>query len=289
MSTVRASVLLIMMIAVVDPLAAAPPGATESEALQATGSLAARRNAIQSIPFEKLDEASRAKVNQVLSATTVFRRLPIRMVSCDPDLYQFLAYHPDVVVNIWQVLGIAQLELRQTGPNSFRVVETEGTAANIEFLYHSGDTHIVYADWTYASSLLGRRVSGRCLAVFKSGFVRETDGRCYVTSRLDGFLSVEPGGVEMLTKALHPFVVKNADTTFVQTISFIGSLSHTAELNPAGMKRLASKLTHVQPEVREQFSDLIVDVAERSAASSARETAPEPAVLAARPDSTLRR
>jgi hypothetical protein len=248
---------------------AAVAATSQADPFPATSSRAARVNAIQSIPFEKLDADGRAKVDSVLSNITVFRRLPTRMVSCDPDLYLFLVRHPDVVVNIWEVLGISQLQLRQTGPETYRVNETEGTSAWMEFLYHSRDMHILYAEWTYTGPLLARRIGGRCLAVLKSGFLRESDGRYFVTTQLDGFMSANSGAIDLLAKTLSPLVTKNADLNFVQTVAFVGSLSRTAEVNAHGMQRLAEKLTYLQPEVRRQLSEVVNGVAWRAAARSA--------------------
>jgi hypothetical protein len=249
----------------------------------ATSSPAARDDAIQAIPFEKLDKADRARVSSVLSNVTVFRRFPVRVVGCDPDFYLFMIRHPDVLVNIWEVLGLAQLKLRQTGPDTFEVAETEGTRANMQYLYRSHDTHVVFGEWSYTGSLLSRTVRGKCLAVLRSGYVRETDGRYYVTSRLDAFLSVEPGAVELLTKTLQPLVVKNADANFVQTVAFVASLSRTAEVNGPGLQRLAAKLTHVRPEVREELCDKVSAVAEKAAAEKTRRPAADPARVATRP------
>ena len=156
------------------------------------------------------------------------------MVSCDPDLYLFVVRHPDVVVNIWEVLGVSQLQLRQSGTDRFRVDEKEGTTAAMEFLYHDRQTHVIYGDWRYSGPLMVRPVNGRCLGILKTGYLRDNDGHCYVTSRLDAFLSVEPGGVELLTKVFHPLVEKTADANFTQTVAFVGSLSRTAEVNSRG-------------------------------------------------------
>lgn len=254
---------------------AAPGASDESDPRQATSSAAARQGAVQSIPIEKLTAESRGKVQSVLSNVTVFRRFPTRVVNCDPDLYLFLVRHPDVVVGTWEALGISQLQLRQTAPRTFRIVESEGTTAVIEYLYQSHDTHVLYGEWAYTGSLLNRTVHGRCLAILKAGYVREPDGRYYITNRLDGFLSVEPGGAEMLTKLLHPLVVRNADMNFVQSVAYVGSLSRTAEVNLPGMQRLSTKLVHVQPEVRKQLGEIMAGVADRAAALPPREeTAP---------------
>lgn len=248
---------------------AASPPAGSPDTMQGTASAAARRSAAQSIPFDKLDAESREKVNSVLSNVSIYRRLPVRVVNCDPDLYLFLVRHPDVVVNIWEILGVAQIQLRQIDIDTFRIVESEGTVATLEFLYHGRDQQIVYGTWTYTGPLLAHKITGTCLAVLKTGYVKGSDGKYYVTSRLDGFLSVNSGGAELLARTLQPLVVKNVDNNFIQTIAFLGSMSKTAEVNMGGMQRLAGRLTHVQPETRQQLSTVVASVAQRATANAA--------------------
>jgi hypothetical protein len=246
---------------------AASSGASSNDSMQGTSSTAARKGAVQSIPFDKLDADSRAKVNSVLNNAAIYRRLPTRTVNCDPDLYLFLVRHPDVVVNIWELLGVAQIQLRQTDIDSFRIAEAEGTAAALEFLYHSRDLQVVYGKWTYTGPLLAHKINGHCLAVLRSNYAKDPNGRYYVTARLDGFVSVESGGAELLARTLQPLMVKNVDANFVQTIAFLGSLSKTAEVNPQGMQRLAERLGHVQEGTRQQLGEVVQSVTQRAAAN----------------------
>ena len=51
-------------------------------------------------------------------------------------------------------------------------------------------------------------------------------------------------------------------------MAFLGSLSRTTEVNSRGVQRLATQLTHVQPEVRARFSEVAADVAQKSAVAS---------------------
>jgi hypothetical protein len=259
-------------------LSADHPKAKRRDPYRASTSRAARLNAIQAIPVEKLDAPSRAKVASVLSNISIFRRMPIGVVACDPDLYLFMVQQPDVVINIWEVMKISRMRMRQVGPDVYHVTDSAGTAATVEYLYRSHDTHLVYAEGTYEGPLTTRPVKGRCLMVLRTGYVRETDGRYYVTSRLDAFLSVERGGVELLTKTLHPLIGYVADNNFLQSVAFLGSLSRTAELNARGVGRLATKLAHVQPELRHRLAELAAEVARKSAASSAAKTANPPRV-----------
>jgi hypothetical protein len=252
----------------VRPLQAATMRPTRPNPRLADTSPAARQSAVRSIPVEKLSAAARAKVGSVLSHVTVFRRMPIRVIDCDPHLYLFLVQHPDVVVNIWKVLKISNLDLREIGPATYRVAESAGTLATVEFLYRSHDTHVIYAEGSYDGPLFARPVKGRCLMVLKSGYIRETDGRYYITTRLDSFLNVEPGGAELLTKTFHPLAGKVADANFVQTVAFLGSLSRTAEVNCRGVQRLASRLSCVQPEIRLELAQLAAAIAGKASAQS---------------------
>ncbi len=232
--------------------------------LEGTCSPVVQQEAIKSIPLDKLTPEGRAKAAGVLSNVTLFRRMPVRVIDCDPELYLFLVRNPDVVVNIWEVLKISQLHLRQTGPNQYRLVEPEGTTVNFEYLYRTHDTHIVYAEGAYTGRLLQREVKAKGLLVLKSGYVHETDGRYYITNRLDAFLSVEPGAVELVTKTLQPLLVKVGDNNFTQSVAFLSSLSRTAEANSRAVQNLAGKLTGVQPELRKKLADLAENIAARS-------------------------
>jgi hypothetical protein len=271
------------------PTAASPPpspqaGRTASR--EATTSDAARRDAIKSIPLGKLSDENRAKVESVLSNVSVFRRMPVRVVDCDPDMFLFLVRHPDVVVNIWEVFKISRLRLRETADGRFQVNETAGATATVEYVYKSHDLHVVYGEGVYQGPLLGRPIKGRGVLVLKAGYVRETNGRYYVTSRMDSFLSIEPSAAELVTKTVSPLLGKTVDNNFVQTLAFVGSLSRTAEVNSRGVQRLGESLMHVPPEVREKFVELAAAMPEKQAEPSEK---PSPPKVATQPNERQKR
>ncbi len=252
------------------------PRLRRADPLAATTSEIARRNAIASIPFEQLDRAGREKVNAVIQDTTAFRRLPTQVVDCDPHLFLFLVRHPDVAVNIWQVLKLSSLDLRQTDPDRFELVEPSGTRLHAEFLHQSPEIHVIYCEGIYVGPILGRPVHGRAVLVLRSGYVHETNGRQYVTTRLDTFLQVQEGGPDLLTKLLHPVAGRTADHNFLQVVAFAGSLSRTAEMNYRGVQRLAGQLLDVRPELRVRLSELAADIGHNSPrqAAATAETTP---------------
>ena len=65
---------------------------------------------MRELPLDKIDEADRQRVIEVLKHTSVYRRLPTQVMRCDPELFQFVIDHPEVMANIWQLLGIEDIQ-----------------------------------------------------------------------------------------------------------------------------------------------------------------------------------
>jgi hypothetical protein len=247
-----------------------------------------RASAIAGIPRDKMSREALQKVDAVLANIALFRRMPVRVIPCDPDLYLFLVRRPDVVVNIWDVLKLSKLDMQQTGPFTFDVADNAGTAGSVTYLYQSADTHVIFSEGCYEGPIMAKPVTGRTLVVLKTGYAREPDGRYYITSRLDAFMQVDHQAVEWVTKTLQPLVGKVADVNYTQTLAFVGSLSKTAEVDPEGMLRLAKRLTKVNPEARLQFAMISNSIALK--ANQANESATDAdAEVARRLDATTAR
>ncbi len=230
----------------------------------ATSSKAAREDAINCIPFERLDPALKDQVVNTVSNATIYRRLPVQVTDCDPDLYLFMVRHPEVVVNIWEIMRISNVALQKTSPNLFSASDGAGTTCQVKFCFSDFDTHVIYAESVYDGPLFAKPIKAQCVLVLKSGYVQETNGRHYVTSRMDTFIHIENAGVELLAKTLQMLIHRSADYNFIETAAFLGTVSRTAEVNPAGMKRLAVKLTNCEPHVRERFGELAGQVGQRA-------------------------
>jgi len=236
----------------------------DEDPYEASTSRKTRREALDSIPLERLKPEDRKLAEQVLSDISIFRRLPTQVVRCDPDLYLFLLHHPDVVVGIWQAMGISQIRVEQTGPDTFSLVDHMGTVGKAKYLYRSSDLHILYTQGVYDGPLMAKPAQGSGILVLRTSYVIEPDGRYYITARLDAFMHIDNLGLEMVTKVFHPLLGKIADFNFQQTYAFVSSLSRTAEVNIAGIEHVATKLTGVRPEVRDQFVEYSRKVAEKA-------------------------
>jgi hypothetical protein len=256
-------------------LPAAPPAGTTSRQ--------ARDDAIRALPLNKLDSQQRAKVLNVVNDSSLFRRMPTQVIECDPAYYTFLIEHPEVVVNIWSVLGISDVVITRNGPDAFDANDGAGTLGAVKFFYRSHDTHLLYGEGSYEGALFPKAVRGKCLLLLKTGYLRETNGRFYITCRMDAFMQLENVGIEILAKTVQPIIGPVADHNFRETAIFLESLNRAAEINHPGVQELSKKLTRVTPETRDEFAALTEKVAVRAALAETENTPLVPRATARRP------
>lgn len=255
-----------------------------------------RNESIKAIPFDQMGEQVKARVWRVVSKPSIYRRLPTQTIDCDPDLYVFLVRYPEVLVNIWQLMGVTKVQMKRTGPFSFDASDGVGTTTKVELVYGRPDLHVYYANGFYEGPLLHNRITGRCVIVLRSAYAKQGD-RLLVTVKLDTFVDLDNIGAEIFAKTLHPLIGKTADFNFTETARFMGQVSQASETNGPGMERLAAKLSNVDPAVRQsfaQYTDVVYQraVLRRAAraplpASAATYTAPsgvaQPSAAAAEP------
>ena len=232
-------------------LAAASVGAQQPSPILFNRQL--RDEALRAIPFNEMSESVQAKLQSVVSRATIYRRLPAQTVDCDPDLHVLLVRHPEVVVNIWQLMGVTKVKVNRTGPLTFDATDGAGTVSRAELVYGTRDMQIFYAEGSYDGPLLQKPVTGACVLLLRSAY-GERDGKPSVSDTLDVFARLDHLGAEIIVKTLYPAVAKSVDYNFSESVKFVGQVSQAAELNGPGMQRLASHLRNVQPEVRDFFA-----------------------------------
>jgi len=229
-----------------------------AETLEATTSVAARRDALNAISPKKIDSRYRQSVEQVLSDSSLYRRLPTQMVDCDPKLFTFLAKNPETLVEIWRKLGITRIELQREGENSFQLIDNSGTTGKLVIVEQDCDDQaqnriLMYAEGAYEGKPFHRPIKAQCVLLLRSGSMKETNGRDFVAVRLDSFIRIERTSIELLAKVVHPLVGKTADRNFADTVQFISSFSHAAETRPATIERLISNLPRVSQKSQNQL------------------------------------
>jgi len=233
----------------------------------------ARNEAVQTIPFDQMNEQTQAKLSRVVANPSLYRRLPVQVVDCDPGLYVFLVRYPEVLVNIWQLMDITKLQVKRTGPFNFNADDGMGTHTSVELVYGCPELHVYYADGFYEGPLFRNRINGRCVILLHSEFSKQND-RVNIKSYMDVFVDMDNVGADIVAKTLHPLVGKTADFNFAETMKFVGQVSQASEVNGAGVERLAAKLQNVNPDIRQTFAEHIEVVYQRSILRSATGAAP---------------
>jgi hypothetical protein len=225
----------------------------------------ARDEALQSLPLTQLTAETRRKLMMVCERPTIYRRLPQKSIACDPAMHVFLIRNPEVVVNIWQLMGVANMTAERQTPFTWKGSDGAGTTCDVELVYGTDNLHVIYSDGFYEGSLLKHKVNGRCVMLLKSGYAQGPDRRPYVANRLDLFVQIDNLAADVVARTLSPWVGKVADSNFHESCLFASKLSQTAEQNGPGVQRLADKLTKVEPPVRDEFSKLAAAVQQRAA------------------------
>jgi hypothetical protein len=237
---------------------------------EATSSRAARDEAIRAIPWKSMSPAGRQTSQSIINNTSIYRRLPTRIIDCDPDLFTFLLQHPEIVIDVWRVMGISQVALNKAPDGSYRGTDGAGTTGNVRYLFSNWgegahNTAVVYADGAYQGPPFGTALKAQTIMLMRSDSVRETNGRRYITVKLDTFVRIEQLGVEIIAKTVQPWIARTADQNLIETLTFVSNFSRTAEKNPQGMKRLATRLNSLDEPTRNQLVDLCFRTAERYA------------------------
>ena len=231
------------------------PLGNRSERLQeATNSPVAMKEALRTIPWNRLSNSAQEKIKSVLSEKPLYRRLPQQSAYCEPNMYDFLLDHPDVVVAMWEKLGVTQISLKEYGrPGVYQLKESVGSVGIIEVLYKTRNYCIVYSKGSYSGPFLPRAVDGETILILQNIFEQDEDGDPYVVAQLDAFVNVKNFGVDMFAKLFAPMLGRIADGNFEQTIAFIGNVSEAAQSNPEVIKRLALRLESIRKETRDEL------------------------------------
>ncbi|MEO8497809.1 MAG: hypothetical protein ABI614_22310, partial [Planctomycetota bacterium] len=223
-----------------------------------------RKEAISSIPFDQLTEATRTKLWNVVSQPSLYRQLPVTVIEADPDMHVFLIRYPEVIVNMWQLMGVTKVQMERTGDYTFKASDGAGTACDVQLVYGDQNTHVYYSEGSYEGVLLRKLIRGSCVLVLKSDYSRTEDQHVYATNRLDMFVQLDNVGAEILAKTLHPLVGKAADHNFTESNRFLSQVSQAAEHRPEGLQQLAGRLDNVGQPVRDRFVQLATEVNHRA-------------------------
>ena len=243
------------LIALEPPESGRQSNAPKKETSQAK-KLSVREQSEALIPWEKLTDQAQEKLQGVLSNSSVFHRSPIQHLQCDHDVYLHLIRYPELVVNMWELMGVSKLRMAREQDFVLSIDDGYGTNSQMELVYGNSNLHIFYAEGSYKGSVIPTTSEGRVVLIVES---EETikDGKPVMSHRLDMFIQFDKSTSQLLVKTLQGLFLKMVDINFAETSKFIGQIDEIIRENPDGMKRLTGRLTRVQTPIRKKFTTLV--------------------------------
>ncbi|MBT6641546.1 MAG: hypothetical protein HOB45_00265, partial [Planctomycetaceae bacterium] len=171
----------------------------------------ARRRAEEALPLNKMSEDNRLAVEKSLQSTTLYRRLPIELFTCDSELLAFSLDKPEAIVDIWRLLGISRLSLDPIGPEEWKLTDGYGTVGQLQLAYRERRQHggmlVFQGKGAYTGPLSPKNLTGGCVLMVR---YREAepmvDGRLRQAIQIDAFLNMDGIGLEIVTRTLQPLI-----------------------------------------------------------------------------------
>jgi hypothetical protein len=115
-----------------------------------------RKQTVNSIPYHQLNQLTKEKITGILEKPSIYRQLPVTSINVDPDYFRFLVRYPEVIVNIWQMMGVTKMSTKRTGPYSLSTNDGAGTISSLELVYGTDNLHIFYGTGSYEGPILKR-------------------------------------------------------------------------------------------------------------------------------------
>ncbi|MGB7327807.1 MAG: hypothetical protein WBD31_23215 [Rubripirellula sp.] len=235
-------------------------GQSQSEN-EGDSSRAQKEAAINSLPMQRLTREAQARILSIAGKPTIYRRLPTQMIDCDRDMFLFLSRNPEVLVAMWDLMGITNVQISRTGPYQMEAVDGSGTTCQVDLVYGDPNLHVFVASGSYDGPLVAKPITGNGVFILTSRYAESASGRTTVTGTLDCFLQLESLGADLIARTLSGLIGRSADNNFTETAKFIAQVSQASEKNPQAMLDVASRLPQVTEPVRGEFVTRIVSVA----------------------------
>ncbi|MCF0234391.1 MAG: hypothetical protein HUK22_05355, partial [Thermoguttaceae bacterium] len=240
---------------------------SSSALAEASTSRASASEALERVPWNALSASAREKLSQMAANPSIYRRLPMAGARCNPELFDYILLHPNLVVELWKQMGYDELSMAERAPGKFDFHEKSGTVGVLQVLYQDDETTVAYCAGTYRGGLIGNALEGEMFLILQTRYTEDESGAPVVVCRLDAFADIKNPGADLLARTLSGLLGKIADTNFSQTMAFIDSVSKIAEESPNDFAATAARLEGLTPEARRL---LVAKTSEVSAQARAR-------------------
>jgi len=225
-----------------------------------------RNAAVAVIPLTRLTPVARQRISSIVDRPSLFRHLPTQTIDCDPELFMCIARQPELLVGIWEVMGITQVKTERLDQYRLLARDGSGTTCTVDLVYGDRSTQIYVADGYYDGKLVASKLTGKGVFVLRTKTEMQGDGLVQIAGTLDCFVQLDNLGADLIVRTFGPLIGKTADSNFAETAKFIGQIGLTARQNPEGLQDLGNRLPQVDANVRQKFVAVIDDADRRNQA-----------------------
>lgn len=215
------------------------------------------------IPWQQINQEAREKISDVVKNPSMYRRLPTTTISVDPDYFRFLVRYPEVLVSIWQIMGVTQMTAQRTAPFVIDTDDGVGTSSQLELVYGNENLHLYYGTGTYHGPVFKRKMTGRCVILLRSVYSVDDLGQDKTTNEMDIFLKMDQVGTNLMAKTIQPIIGPTADQNFLDSLNFVERLHEKAVENGPGVQHMGNRLD-INEDVKEKFIEITGLVYERN-------------------------
>jgi hypothetical protein len=220
--------------------------------MTAAGREACRR-ALAELPLDRMSPEHRQLAEHFGRAATLHRRLPAETIHCEPAFLEFVLSKPETLVDVWRVLGISRVALEPVAANAWRLSDGYGTTGTVQLIHHDhgpgGGLLVFHGRGGYDGPLAPKPLTGSCLLVVRHAPAADADGPVQ-RLEVEAFIDVDGLGLEIVTRTLQPLIVRSAAANVHEICLFVSQFARAADRNPAGVARLAERMSRTPPTDR---------------------------------------
>lgn len=230
-----------------------------------------RQQIIADLPLDRLTGEAKQRILSIASSPTLYRRLPTQAITCEPEMFLFLARKPEVMVGVWELMGITKVQAERTGPYHLNATDGSGTECKIDLVYGDTSLHLYTAEGSYDGPMVAGRIRGRGVFVLRSSYATGSVGQTTVTGTIDCFVQIDNLGADLIARTLSGLIGKSADYNFVETARFMSQVSLASQQNTPAMIDVAKRIGQVDESTRQEFVSMVEKVAAKPSAAKVRD------------------
>lgn len=213
----------------------------------------ARLAAISRLPLSKMTRQGRARVEAVLGNLSMFRAMPTIRFPVDHDAYRFFISHPDVAVSTWRALDVSQIQLWQTGPDSYETEIGNGSFGVLDVVLRGPNDQVVIGQGKFKSPLLLKPIEAVGVLHLQTRFITRADGTTETICHANLFVSFPSRTVETAAKVISPLTNMVIDRNFQECGLYAYVMTEAMRNRPGWTEQLAGDLDGILESSRREF------------------------------------